>query len=136
MIKRIFSSVAVKYPITITNYAWDKMTEILKQKNKAYFIFSAASGGCNGFNYNLKLLDDEKYKQMRSEKSKITISHLKRNEANVIIDPMSEMFLLGTTIDYICEDYDNGIFESKFVFMPDKEFASSCGCGISFTPKD
>ena len=45
------------------------------------------------------------------------------------------MFLLGTTIDYMYEDYNYGIFESKFIFLPNKKLASSCGCGISFTPK-
>ena len=52
------------------------------------------------------------------------------------IDPMSEMFLLGTTIDYITEDYSKGQFESKFLFKVDPKMASSCGCGISFSPKD
>ena len=27
------------------------------------------------------------------------------------------------------------IFESKFIFDVDKELLSTCGCGISFTPK-
>ena len=49
---------------------------------------------------------------------------------------MSEMALLGTTIDYISEDYNQGVFENKFIFTPDKDYASSCGCGISFTPKN
>ena len=40
------------------------------------------------------------------------------------------------TIDYIFEDYDKGIFENKFIFETDKNVASSCGCGISFTPKN
>jgi len=30
----------------------------------------------------------------------------------------------------------NGIFESKFIYQVDKKMASSCGCGISFTPKN
>ena len=46
------------------------------------------------------------------------------------------MYLLGTTIDYISEDYSKGQYESKFVFNVDKKFASSCGCGISFSPKN
>ena len=45
------------------------------------------------------------------------------------------MYLFGTTIDHISEDYKKGLFENKFVFLPDKNLASSCGCGISFTPK-
>ena len=48
---------------------------------------------------------------------------------------MSEFLLIGTTIDYINEDFSNGIFENKFIFSPDKTLANSCGCGISFTPK-
>ena len=44
------------------------------------------------------------------------------------------MYLLGTTVDYIQEDYGKGIFESKFKFEINKEKMSSCGCGISFTP--
>ena len=63
MIKRLFSSIN-KLPITITNNAWNKMTEIIKKKNAASFLFSVVSGGCNGFNYDLKLLDKEKYKQV------------------------------------------------------------------------
>ena len=51
------------------------------------------------------------------------------------IDPMSEMFLLGTTIDYIEEDYQKGIYESKFVYKADKDIATNCGCGVSFSPK-
>ena len=132
MIKRLFSST----PITITNCAWDKMTEILIQKNMPCFLFSAMSGGCNGFNYNLKLLDDNKYLQMYAKSHKIPLTILEKNAGKVVIDPMSEMYLLGTTIDYVKEDYDKGLFENRFTFTADKEVASSCGCGISFTPKD
>ena len=46
------------------------------------------------------------------------------------------MFLLGTTIDYIYEDYDKGVFENKFIFLPDEKLATSCGCGISFNPRN
>ena len=54
---------------------------------------------------------------------------------NIYIEPISEMYLIGTTIDYIEEDVNKGIFENKFVYKIDKNIASSCGCGISFTPK-
>ena len=45
------------------------------------------------------------------------------------------MYLIGTTIDYESEDFEKGRFESKFTFTPDKDFATSCGCGVSFNPK-
>ena len=46
------------------------------------------------------------------------------------------MHLIGTEIDYIEEDINKGIFESKFVFNIDKKIASTCGCGVSFMPKN
>ena len=61
---------------------------------------------------------------------------LKNNNTKLLVDPVSEFLLLGTTIDYIKEDYENNIFESKFIFKPDKDLATTCGCGISFNPKN
>ena len=50
----------------------------------------------------------------------------------IYIDHRSEFFLIRNKVDYIKEDYKN-IFESKFVFIQDKDFATSCG-GISLIP--
>ena len=36
---------------------------------------------------------------------------------------------------YENEDYQRGIYESKFIFDINKEIMTSCGCGISFSPK-
>ena len=33
------------------------------------------------------------------------------------------------------QDYTKNIYESKFVFTPDKKMATSCGCGVSFALK-
>ena len=124
----------VKLPkIIITDSAWSKMSAIIKTKSAHGFIFSAVSGGCNGLNYRLKLFND---KDEIPSCGKITPSKIEKQGVEVYVDPMSEMFLLGTTIDYISEDYDKGIFENKFTFAPDKNIATSCGCGVSFSPKD
>ena len=123
-----------KIGIYVTNNAWTKMENIRQvSKNKFGFIFSASSGGCNGFNFELHLLDKKIHTELCNKKN---TQILKNNNTNLYIDPASEMFLLGTTIDYIKEDYQNGQFENKFFFNIDKKLASSCGCGISFTPKN
>ena len=138
MIKRVFSTIN-KIPIIVTNKAWNKIIEISKKQNAFSFIFSATNGGCNGFNYELNLLDQKEYENIYnthcSKNGKIKPTMMERNNAKIMIDPLSEFLLLGTTIDYIHEDYSNSIFENKFIFIPDKTLASSCGCGISFTPK-
>lgn len=134
MIRRFFSSI-VKPSIIITDNAWTKIRNILSSSENHYgFLFYASSGGCNGFNFNLDLLNKEKINEIENSKLKYNqIFDIENNK--VYIDPYSEMFLIGTKIDYIKEDYSKNIFESKFVFIPDKSKASSCGCGTSFNIK-
>ncbi len=132
MIKRFFSAINKKVPIQITDLAWNKINDIVKNSNSKGMVLFASSGGCNGFNYNLKLL--ENYSDDLTD-SKMKPTLLENNDCKVYIDPLSEMFLLGTKIDYVNEDYSKGVYESKFLFEPDKELATSCGCGVSFSPK-
>ena len=122
-------------PIKVTDNAWNKIGNILKiQSNNWGFLFSAEGGGCGGFNYSFKTIDYDKYNKI-FDKSKIKPSIINNDNNKIIIDPYSEMFLLGTTIDYVKEDYNKNIFESKFIFVPNKELATTCGCGVSFSPK-
>jgi len=119
-------------PIKITQTAWKKLFDISSKSNNNRFLFSATSGGCNGFNFNLNLMtDNEKVIICKKQKA----NFISNDDITVYIDPLSELYLLGTTIDYINQDYIKNIFESKFIFNIDKELASACGCGISFTPK-
>ena len=120
--------------IAVSKKAWTKMAAILKHsQNKNGFIYSASSGGCNGFNFVLELVTEQVRDNILKNKF-ITI--LTENETKLYVDPVSEMNLLGTTIDYITEDYQKGQFENKFIFNVDKALMDTCGCGTSFTPKD
>tara|TARA_Y100000994_G_C15464397_1_gene348259 strand:+ start:265 stop:627 length:363 start_codon:yes stop_codon:yes gene_type:complete len=119
--------------INVTKNAWNKMSHIINlSKNKYGFIYSASSGGCNGFNFELNLLEEDLYKEIINKKYHTVLNH---DSTKLYIDPISEMYLIGTTIDYIHEDYKNKIFESKFQFIINKGNMTSCGCGISFSPK-
>lgn len=127
MIRRFFSATTTPQIITVTEEAWEKIKMISTNINNNTFIFSATSGGCNGFNYMFNALENkEDYKKS---------SRLINNNIEIVIDPLCEFLLMGTTIDYIKEDLPNGIFENKFVFLPDKSITTTCGCGVSFTPK-
>ena len=135
--------------INVTQNAWIKIRDILEilknrnlsidisKKNKSNlhidnsFLFSATGGGCNGFNYNFELLEKKIFNEIILCKHSI----VENDEMKVYIDPLSEIYLLGTTIDYQKENYSKGIYDSKFVFTPDKNKAISCGCGVSFSPK-
>jgi iron-sulfur cluster assembly accessory protein len=112
--------------INVTQNAWRKMRDIIvKSKHSIGFIYSASSGGCNGFNFQLNPIQQKEYDTRGTSAT----------PTKLYIDPTSEMILLGTTIDYIEEDYSKGQFESKFNFEINKELMTSCGCGISFSPK-
>jgi len=115
--------------VTITNSALSKMKKISKITNNYAFLFSANSGGCNGFNYNIETIDKIGFDSL------VKPSVIEKEDIKLAIEPLSEMLLIGTTIDYIKEDYNKNIYESKFVFIPDKNLATTCGCGVSFTPK-
>ena len=124
----------MKTNILVTKNAWIKMASILnKSTNNNGFIYSASSGGCNGFNFVLELLNENVYNTIIKNKF---LTVLNDNDTKLYVDPISEMTLLGTTIDYITEDYTIGQFENKFIFNVNKELMTTCGCGTSFTPKD
>jgi len=121
--------------INITKNAWTKINSIIKNQNASAFLFLAEGGGCNGFNYKLELINPDAYDKILQKNKQYEVNIIEKNNSKILIDPLSEMFLIGTEIDYIKEDFGKGIFENKFVFTPDKNKMSSCGCGISFSPK-
>ena len=146
-----FFSTANKLPIHVTETAWARMSDVIKENVDHRFIFTANGGGCNGFKYKLSLMNEITYNEIYGIPNDVTKmdrikytnnikthlpTTLHKNNVKVTIDPVAEMILLGTTIDYIKKDYTKGIFENKFVFTPNKTMGSSCGCGISFQPYD
>ena len=119
--------------INITKNAWNKMSQIIRlTKNQYGFLYSASSGGCNGFNFELNLLKEDEYKKIRNNKFYTVLND---KNTHLYVDPLSELYLLGTSIDYVTEDFSSGEFESKFKFGINKELMTSCGCGVSFSPK-
>ena len=91
-----------RLPIVITNQAWKKMIQVLNNTKKDAFLFSATGGGCNGFNYNLKAVEKIDIEKMIDKKFAPPV--YERDKYKLVIDPMSEMLLMGTTIDYVKED--------------------------------
>mgnify|MGYP001198719459 CR=1 FL=1 len=120
--------------IIITENAWNKIISINKKVivNNG-FLFSAKTGGCNGFNYNFNMLKNDEFNEIH--KGKLKPNYIEKYNIKVYIDPSSEFYLLGTKIDYVNEDIEKNIFENKFTFTPEKNKASTCGCGVSFSPK-
>ena len=129
-------SISRTMSIVVSKNAWSKISEILGKTNHKYgFLYSASSGGCNGFNFELNPLSEDLYQQFKKQKFLTILTPESSDEPKVYVDPISEMYLHGTKIDYIKEDFSKGQYENKFVYEVDKELMTSCGCGVSFSPK-
>tara|TARA_B100001094_G_scaffold307297_1_gene338880 strand:+ start:68 stop:397 length:330 start_codon:yes stop_codon:yes gene_type:complete len=108
--------------ITITNRAKNILLDLITKDNgKAAFLY-LKGGGCNGFSYKFKILQEDKKPNPHDEVFSL-------DTRNLYLCNKSFMWLLGTRIDYI-ED----IMGSRFDFQ-NQNIDSKCGCGTSFNFK-
>ncbi len=109
--------------IKISKLAQSKIKEMItNNKGKAAYLY-LQGGGCNGFSYKFKVLNDDKKPNKLDEIVDVDGDKL-------ILCNKSMLFLLGTKINYI-ED----LMGSRFDFENEK-IESKCGCGTSFNFKD
>lgn len=102
-------------PITLTPSAAKRIRTIQDTTNSSAVQIALKKGGCAGMEYTFTPLS--------------TIpsgaNAVQRDDATLVIDPLVEMFLFGTEIDY-----NEGLLESGFVFR-NPNVKSACGCGAS-----
>jgi iron-sulfur cluster assembly protein len=101
-------------PITISEAAAKKIKSVVTSPDGVLRI-GLKSGGCAGMSYEMDV------KETPTGDGTIIEAH----GARIEIDPMVEMFLFGTEIDY-----QETLLESGFVFKNPNAVAS-CGCGTS-----
>jgi iron-sulfur cluster assembly accessory protein len=103
--------------LTVSARAAQRISEILKQEPPGTMLrLSVEGGGCSGFQY--------KFDMDRNQGSDDTL--VRRDDAIVLVDPMSLQFLAGSEIDFV----DDLIGASFRVNNPNAK--ASCGCGTSF----
>ena len=104
--------------VTVTDRATHKIAAILKgEAAGAMLRVSVEGGGCSGFQYKF---------DVEREKAEDDLV-IARNDATVLIDPVSVGFLAGSEIDFV----DDLIGASFKINNPNAK--SSCGCGTSFS---
>jgi iron-sulfur cluster assembly protein len=102
--------------VRITDSAREKIKEILKDEGGAKLRFGLKGGGCNGFTYFLTL-------ESVIENDDVVVPI---DEYQLVIDPMSNMYLEEAEIDYVRDK----LMGESFVFNNPNQ-KSSCGCGNS-----
>lgn len=108
--------------ITITNIAKNNLINLINLQGKSAFLY-LKGGGCNGFSYKFKILQEDKKPNPLDEIFPL-------DNYNLYLCNQSFMWLIGTRIDYI-ED----IMGSRFDFY-NPNIDTKCGCGTSFNFKE
>lgn len=104
--------------VTLSDAAAKRIATILRSDgHKNAMRVSVEGGGCSGFSYKFDLVDDTNDDDLVLEK----------DNAKVLIDSLSLVYLGGSEIDFI----DNLLGQSFQIKNPNA--VASCGCGTSFS---
>lgn len=103
--------------VTMTESAAKRIAKIIaSETDKNALRISVEGGGCSGFSYKFDLTGE-------SQDDDIVIE---RDNARVLIDQMSLVYMEGSEIDFV----DNLLGQSFQIKNPNA--VASCGCGTSF----
>ena len=107
--------------ITFTDSAAAKVKELLsddmyKDEGIVGLRVYVQGGGCSGFNYGFGFEANPEDHDIIYEK----------DDVKFIVDPMSLMYLVGSTVDYT-----KNAFQEQFV-VDNPNATTTCGCGSSF----
>ena len=105
------------HTISLTESAARRIAAIVsKDQTKTALRVSVEGGGCSGFSYKFDLVND------RADDDLV----IERNNARVLIDSMSIVYMEGSEIDFV-DDLMGQSFQIK-----NPNAVASCGCGTSF----
>lgn len=113
----------------ITERASKKLNEISQQENQdSGLLIQVESGGCHGFQYNLKLTNIDKELQQQQDGDANDLVVFERDQGGkVIMNESSLMILQDSKLDYTKE-----LIGSQFKIVDSPYTSSACGCGSSF----
>ena len=100
--------------VRLTNKAKEYMQSV---SNGGYVTLGVKGGGCSGFQYVWGLSKEATHERIQWSKP---------IDDNLLLDPMAEMYVLGSEIDYVEE------LGASFLKLVNPTATSSCGCGESF----
>jgi iron-sulfur cluster assembly accessory protein len=101
------------FMITITDKAKEYMKSVIMNGDKV--TLGVKGGGCSGFQYVWGLKNDLP-----------DVTWSDPIEDVLVLDPLAEMYVLGSEIDYVTE------LGGSYLAVKNPTSTSSCGCGESF----
>jgi len=105
--------------ISLTENAANKILALINEEGNPGLKLRVfvTGGGCSGFQYGFSF--DE------SVNEDDTV--IKRKEAELLVDPLSYQYLVGSKVDY-----SEGLEGSRFM-VQNPLATTTCGCGMSFS---
>src|SRR4051812_17966148 len=104
--------------VSLSERAARRIGEILKKEAPGAMLrVSVEGGGCSGFQYKFD------FDRTKADGDLM----LARDDAVVLIDPLSQQYMAGSEIDYV-DDLIGASFKVKNPLA-----TASCGCGTSFS---
>ncbi|MBB44329.1 MAG: Fe-S cluster assembly scaffold SufA [Rhodospirillaceae bacterium] len=105
--------------LVVTKSALSQLKKLLAEHSPtaAGIRLGVRSGGCSGMTYTMDFAESKEPEDQVLELEGI----------NILIDPMSTMYLVGTEMDFVEEKLG-----ANFVFRNPNE-TGRCGCGESFS---
>ncbi len=101
----------------ITDNAFRRISELTKPGQALRIAVDA--GGCSGYRYDYEMV---------SINNVLNDDHvIEQNNIKVVIDPISQKFLVACTLDFIEE------LGSSYFKITNPQASASCGCGNSFS---
>ncbi len=107
------------FPVNLSAAAIARVKHLMTKEGKPFLRVGVKGGGCSGFEYAIRLDDAVRETDLRATFDGV----------DVLCDPKSAEFLVGSELDYTGNLIGGG-FQMK-----NPNAARSCGCGTSFTPK-
>ena len=99
--------------VTLTDKAKSYMKSVIMNGDKV--SLAVKGGGCSGFKYVWGLMTDHPDVQWSDPIEEV-----------LVVDPLAEMYILGSEIDYVTE------LGGSYLAVKNPTSTSSCGCGESF----
>ncbi|CDR96816.1 Iron-sulphur cluster biosynthesis domain containing protein, putative [Babesia bigemina] len=108
--------------VTVTPNALQRLKFLTRGNENRSLVVSVTGGGCSGFQYNFKIVDDT---------NDLRCIYDSDNCMKVFSDDASLELIDSCTIDY-----QNNLVGSKFVLDNIRNLSKRCSCGNSFDIKD
>jgi iron-sulfur cluster assembly accessory protein len=108
--------------ISITVNASKRIQQLMQERELHGYALRVfvSGGGCSGLQYGMAFEPQPRETDM----------HFRRDDVDVVIDPVSFGYMAGATIDYMDDLMGDGFS------IQNPKAVASCGCGHSFSTED